>query len=287
MKNTTLILAMLTAMAGVAFGQGTTDITISWEKNTLTIRSPRIPGERVDTNYLEAFCRKGGHDREWGQTVVPHTTKLVSAAPDQKSLELESRVVDKAPRSDGPVALTTQARMKHEIRAVADGVEFRLTITNLTDQALDIDWAQPCMRVDRFTGLNQNDYIRKCFIFTDKGLAMLDKLPRAEEARYRGGQVYVPKGIPPEDVNPRPISTVTPANQLIGCISADDKYLLAMAFEPGEELFQGVVVCVHNDFRIGGLAPKETKKIFGKVYFIENDTEKLLKHYRADFEPKK
>ena len=33
-------------------------------------------------------------------------------------------------------------------------------------------------------------------------------------------------------------------------------------------LFQGVVVCVHSDFRIGGLKPGERKQIRGKMYII-------------------
>ena len=65
--------------------------------------------------------------------------------------------------------------------------------------------------------------------------------------------------------------------------SKDEKWLFATAFEPYQELFQGVIVCLHADFRIGGLNPGETKKIRGKIYLMENDVSKLLTRYRRDF----
>jgi hypothetical protein len=48
-------------------------------------------------------------------------------------------------------------------------------------------------------------------------------------------------------VNPRPLSLDRPVNNLIGCFSADGKYLLANAWDKPQELFQGVIVCIHND----------------------------------------
>ena len=43
---------------------------------------------------------------------------------------------------------------------------------------------------------------------------------------------------------------------------------MATAWEPIQELFQGVIVCLHSDFRIGGLKPGESKKIHGKIYLM-------------------
>jgi hypothetical protein len=114
---------------------------------------------------------------------------------------------------------------------------------------------------------------------------MLDKLPRTEEAIYRGGQVYVPEGIPLKDVNPRPISSIKPVNALIGCFSSDDTKMLAMAWDQTQELFQGVIVCLHNDPRIGGLKAGETRDLRGKVYIMPKSAERLLKRYERDFKP--
>ena len=76
-----------------------------------------------------------------------------------------------------------------------------------------MDWFQPaCIRVGSFTGLDQTNYSSRCFIFTERGLTTLDKVHRTEEALYHGGQVYVPKGINLNDVNPRPICVDQPIN---------------------------------------------------------------------------
>jgi hypothetical protein len=70
---------------------------------------------------------------------------------------------------------------------------------------------------------------------------------------------------------------------LIGCFSADGKSLLAMAWDNTQELFQGVIVCIHDDPRIGGLQPGERKKLRGKVYIMSSDPAALLKRYEKDF----
>ena len=136
--------------------------------------------------------------------------------------------------------------------------------------------------MDRFTGLDQSNYVSRSFIFTTKGLTTLDKTRRQEEALYRGGQVYVPKGINLADVNPRPVCQDQPTNGLIGCFSGDEKLIFATAWEPYQELFQGVGRCLHADFRLGGLEPGETKTIRGKIYIVPNDVPALLKRYAKD-----
>jgi hypothetical protein len=253
-------------------------VRVDWRDNMLTISSPRLPGGKVEINYLEAFCRRGSTSRKWEQTVIPHKTVRTDGEGPKSRLQLKSTV-------EGGV------EVQHDIRVVDDGVRFDLRVTNTGSAPVDIEWAQPCMRVAEFTGRTQETYVDRCFLFTDRrernGLTLLTELPRAEEAIYHGGQVYVPRGVDKADVNPRPISTVIPANDLIGCFSADGKSLLAMAWNSTQELFQGVVTCVHSDFRIGGLKPGETKRLIGKVYLMDNDTTALLKHYRRDFPSRK
>ena len=107
--------------------------------------------------------------------------------------------------------------------------------------------------------------------------------PWSTKARYTPGQVWRPKNVGKDDVNPRPLSELTPSNGLIGCFSADNKMILASAWEPYQELFQGVITCVHSDFRLGGLAPGESKQIRGKLYLVPADVDALLKRYERDF----
>ena len=154
---------------------------------------------------------------------------------------------------------------------------------NPTNQRSEVYWAQPCIRLQDFTGRTQQDYLEKSFVFLDGKPARMPTREWATKAQYTPGQVWCPKGVDRNDVNPRPLSPLVPSNGLIGCYSADDHWLFATAFEPYQELFQGVIVCLHSDFRIGGLEPGETKKIRGKIYLVPADMDALLKRYEKDF----
>jgi hypothetical protein len=246
------------------------DLRIAWTNNMLTITGPNVPGGKIDTWYLEAFCRSGSTHRDWHQTTIPHKTELVEGDRQGRRLRLRTLV-------------EPSIVVEHDIRARRDNVEFRLEAHNAGREFVDVQWFQPCMRVDRFTGLQQSNYMERSFIFTADGLKTMNQTRRTEEAIYRGGQVYVPAGIDRNDVNPRPLSPEVPANNLVGCFSSDGRWLLATAWDQTQELFQGVIVCLHADPRIGGLKPGETKRLRGKVYVLPNDPAALLQRYRRDF----
>jgi hypothetical protein len=251
----------------------TNALTLSWTNNFLTISGRNIPGGNIHVLYIEAFCRSGSTDRDWNETVIPHKTELLSTSADHQHLKF----------------LTTAKNIeaKHSVHATEDEVEFTWTIKNTGDKPVDLDWFQPtCIEVDRFTGRDQGNYWNRCFIFTQSGLATLDKTRRTEAARYHGGQVYVPAGIDLKSVNPRPISLDQPTNNLIGCFSADNKWLLATAWDKTHELFQGVRICVHGDPHIGGIAPGESKSARGKLYILKNNPPELLRRYNRDFATK-
>ena len=148
-------------------------------------------------------------------------------------------------------------------------------------------WAQPCIRVEHYAGIKREQaseaYLPRCFIYVDGKPARLPTTPWAKEAVYTPGQVWCPEGVSRDDVNPRPLSSIVPSNGLIGCVSADGKELMATAWEPYQELFQGVLVCLHSDFRIGGLKPGERKTIRGKIYLMPADFTELQARYRRDF----
>jgi hypothetical protein len=249
-------------------------LALSWEKNMLSIRGPGLPGGELKVWYLEAFCRPGSTDRDWKETVIPHKTALVEADPEGRSLKLKSTLAD-------------GVTVDHEIRSGADDVTFRLVAANPTDRASEAAWAQPCIRVDKFAGVaakrDSEEYLPRSFIFLDGHLARMPTQPWATSARYIPGQVWCPAGVDRNDVNPRPLSTLVPSSGLIGCFSADDTTIMATAWQPYQELFQGVIVCLHSDFRIGGLKPGETKTIQGKIYVVKNDVDALVKRYKKDF----
>jgi len=245
-------------------------LKLAWSENLLTIQGRNLPGGQVDVWYLEAYCRPGSSNRDWRKTVIGHTTQLQFRADDGSRLQLCCRL------NDGVV-------VTHEITAGEDEVDFALTAENPTDHPSQAHWAQPCMRVDRFTGATQDSYLAKSFIFIDGALCRLPTRPWATRARYTPGQVWVPAGVDREDVNPRPISQLVPSHHLIGCFSRDGSKILATAWEPCQELFQGVIVCLHADVRIGGLNPGEKKQARGKIYVVDADVASLLKRYEDDF----
>lgn len=269
-------IATLVCLATSVFAQDENGLTVHWKDRYLEVRG-NIPGGPIRTHYLEAYCRNGSTDREWRDTVIPHQSRLVSATDDGKRIELEDKL------SDGVM-------VKHVIEAGIDEVTFVVTATNPTDHPSEAHWAQPCMRVDRFTGTDKADarkvyppYIRKCFLMLNGKLTRLPTQPWALKARYIPGQVYAAKGVDRDDVNPRPLSKLVPSESLTGCFSADEKTILAVAWEPCQEIFQGVITCMHNDFRIGGLEPGETKVIQGKLYLVPADVTALVTRFRRDF----
>jgi hypothetical protein len=223
---------------------------------------------------MEAYCRPGSTDREWDKTTIGHTTQLVSRSDDGKQLKLRCELKD-------------GVRVEHTITARDDEVDFRLTAHNPTDKPSEAHWAQPCIRVGDFTGCGKDadpyDYLKKSFIFVDGKPHRLPTPEWATQARYTPGQVWCPRNVPRDDVNPRPLSKLVPSNGLIGCYSADEKMILATAWEPYQELFQGIIRCIHSDFRIGGLAAGEKKQIRGKLYLVLADMPALLKRYEKDF----
>lgn len=246
------------------------DFRLSWKNSMLTVTGKNLPGEKVTTWYLEAYCRPGSTDREWGETVIGHTTRLVSASPDGKEIRLQCTLKD-------------GVTVKHVIRAVDDGVAFELTAHNPTGEPSQAHWAQPCIRVDAFTGADQKSYLARSFVFLNGKLERMPTPGWSTTARYTPGQTWSAPGVNRNDVNPRPLNDLVPSSGLIGCFSRDDSAILATAWEPYQELFQGVIVCLHSDFRIGGLKPDETKTIRGRLYLIPNDLELLQRVYQRDF----
>ena len=273
-----LLFVLASCFAAATRGENpkTPGLTIEWADGYLTI-SGAFPGREIRVHYLEAYCRPGSTDRDWGDTVIGHKTEIVESSTDHGRLKLRDHL------NDGVI-------VDHTITARRDEVDFRLIANNPTDRISQAHWAQPCIRVHDFTGCTTNDanalvpdYARKCFIFLNKQLTRLPTDPWAKEARYIPGQVYCPLSVDRNDVNPRPLSTLVPSNGLIGCFSGDGSKIMAVAWEPYQELFLGVITCIHSDLRIGGLEARETKEIRGKIYVVDADVPALLHRYERDF----
>ena len=249
-------------------------LTLDRQENWLIIRGPKLPGGEIRVNYLEAYCRAGSTDADWvKQTVIPHRSELLSS--DNHQLKLRDTLAD-------------GVTVEHTITSRSDEIDFRLSAENRTAKRSEAHWAQACPRLAAFTGVPANsqdleDYLPKCFIFARGELVRMPVSPWARYARYTPGQVWGAPGIPPADLNPRPLSELKLSNGLIGCFSGNEQMVFATAWEPYQELFQGVAHCLHADFRLGGLAPGERKEIRGKIYLVSNDVPALQQRYEKDF----
>ncbi|MCE5327157.1 MAG: hypothetical protein LLG01_12170 [Planctomycetaceae bacterium] len=249
-------------------------LTLTFNDNMLGIHTPLLPGGSLGVCYLETYCRAGSTHRDWGQTAMMYEAETLCLSDDGSRLRLRHRVCD------GTV-------VEHEITAGTDEVNFRLTARNPTDKPTEAVWAQPCIRIGRFAGscdcCGKMDHLGKCFIFLGGELTRLPTHDWATQGLYTPGQTWCPEHVCREDVNPRPLSPLVPSNGLIGCFSGDESLVLATAWEPYQELFAGVITCIHSDFRFGPLAPGESRDIHGKIYIVPSDIPALLKRYEADF----
>lgn len=228
-------------------------------------------------HYLEAYCRAGSTDADWGaHTVIPYAVEHASVNEAGTEVVLRHRL------ADGLV-------VDHRIRSSVDEVDIEITAHNPTDHVSEAHWAQPCIRVGAFAGAGPDDtddkyaYVPHSFVFLNGELARMPTEQWTTQARYTPGQVWRGPGVPAEDVNPRPVHPDTPSLGIIGCFSGDERKIFATAFEPYQGLFQGVIRCLHSDFRLGGLEPGASLEIHGKIYIVDNDVEALVERYRCDF----
>jgi hypothetical protein len=253
------------------------DLTLGREQNWLVVRGD-LPGGELRINYIESYCRAGSTAADWvAHTKIPHRSELLGVSDDRRTLKLRDTL------SDGVV-------VDHVITTDAVGVVFAVSAHNPTATASTVHWAQPCVRLASFTGFDPDytkgdpdDYLPQCFIFLDGKAAMMPTPVWATTARYTPGQVWCPVNVPRSDVNPRPLNPLVPSNGLIGCFSKDRSHIAAIAWEPYQELFQGVARCLHSDFRIGGLAPGETKTARGRLYLMAGDLPTVVRRYESDF----
>lgn len=250
-------------------------LTLARDGHWLAIRGPGLPGDGIRVLYLETYCRAGSTKADWGDTAMAYETETLEASPDGRRLRLRDRVID------GLV-------VEHEIVARDDEVEFRLVAHNPTAVRSQAHWAQACVQLAGFTGRDPagpdiEDYLPKCFVFLDGRLERMPTRDWARQARYTPGQVWRPAHVPETDVNPRPLNPRRPSNGLIGCFSHDERLVFATAWEPYQELFQGVIRCLHADFRLGGLEPGETRRVRGRIYVVPADIPALLARYERDF----
>ena len=249
----------------------TTRITWRPAKNNghLIIEDDRLPGRNLKVWYVEIYMRRGSRLGFPGG-VIRHTTRLVDADPQGSWLKLRCQL------EDGVI-------VDHDVSVDEDAVDFRTAASNPTASDSPVAWGAPCVIVDEFTGCDKDTYLPKCFVCLDDKVTRLPVQPWATEAIETPGQVWCPQHVDPDDVESHPLSELTCSNGLIGCFSADERMVMAVAWQPYQNLFQGIIACLHADFRIDGLRAGQTKQSRGRIYLVEADMARLLDRYGRDF----
>lgn len=125
----------------------------------LVISGSTLPGGEIRINYLEAYCRAGSTDADWGKHTVCKTHVRASlTSADGRTVKLRDTLAD-------------GVTVEHTVTAGADEVDFRLIAHNPTANRSEAHWAQPCIRLSKFLGADEKtaggatDYLPKSFVF--------------------------------------------------------------------------------------------------------------------------
>jgi hypothetical protein len=140
------------------------------------------------------------------------------------------------------------------------------------------------------------EFVKRCFLFTEKGVVFLDQTIRrpipvrpADDPynnppwvqMYVGADQTVPKSNPTDWAAYSPDRYVAP---VIGVVSRDRKYLAALANDSATVMCQAWHDCMHNNPPwLPAASPVEQRIWRLKVYVMENDPQALLARVLRDF----
>jgi hypothetical protein len=251
---------------------------LEYEFDVLNVAIPGLPAP-LKLLYIEVFARRSS-SADLSDHFISFVTEQTSAASDGRRIELRSRL------DDGVV-------IDHVLTAGDGEVDLRLDVHNPTDRASDLEYPAACLPTAEFTGtsreLGSEEFLAKCFITTGNGIRRLTELdePIAADPQpfpdvVLRGQRWVSSLTRGEGelMNAEEVSSIEPASGLIGCFSADESLIAAVAWEPFHSLDQAALGCVHSHPWVGGVAPGESKTLRGKIYVVSSIPELLARHSR-------
>jgi len=142
------------------------------------------------------------------------------------------------------------------------------------------------------------DFVSRCFIYTDKGFTRMTDTKRFPDTRRPPDHEYnsppwVQRYVPIWEEHPgQPkagwgVSTDRPVYSLVGAVSRDGKHLAAWGCYQCGGIGQGWHDCLHLLPDLSLDYDEEKNRIASRsmFYFMENDPDRLLARYRADFSP--
>jgi hypothetical protein len=182
--------------------------------------------------------------------------------------------------------------------------DFNITVSGETpDDVRRITSLNPCWQMRRAEGFSSDEkfvesFVNQCFIFTEKGFTMLGDTTRFPDTRKpdddeRNSPPWVQNYCPAWRQHPgQPeafwgLSTDQPIYSLVGEVSRDGKYITAFGCRQTNQLGQGWHDCLHisPNLRIEYDETTNETKSHWRMYFMENDPDRLLRVYLADLKP--
>jgi hypothetical protein len=140
------------------------------------------------------------------------------------------------------------------------------------------------------------EFVKRCFIFTEKGVVFLDKTTRrpipvrpADDPCNNPPWVQMYVGLWQEvpRTNPKGWADCSPdryAATVIGAVSRDRKHLAALANDSATSMSQAWHDCMHNNpLWLPANAPPEKRTWRLKIYVMENDPDALMARVLKDF----
>jgi hypothetical protein len=140
------------------------------------------------------------------------------------------------------------------------------------------------------------EFVKRCFIFTPKGVVFLDKTTRrpipvrSADDRYNNPpwvQMYVGFWQELPKTNPKGWADYSPdrySTTIIGTVSRDQKHLAALANDSAPTMCQAWHDCLHNNpLWLPPNSPPEKRVWRLKIYVMENDPDALLARVVKDF----
>jgi hypothetical protein len=198
--------------------------------------------------------------------------------------------------ADGTEAVVDAPQFQLILRAVADGAQLTLRVTNRTAHA----WPEmagiiPCWNTGQVPGTNPSmpkpanphfadPWRRNTYYVSESGLTPLDSraihfnaaLRAAADRAAESGRFAWSNKWPTSDENARAGFMVRE--------SEDGRWVTAVAWEDFVSV-QGhnPWYCLHNCVRVGPLRPGESRTVRGRLYLFPGNKEECLARFRRDF----
>ncbi len=249
----------------------------------VTIRSPSIEGVGVDLwCYEDEFGQPERIEEEGGRLLLHH---------EYQGNTLETLF---EPEPGGVVITATLTGPNRESSSIVRTLN--VCVTYQRSQAFG-------NRKDKFDESYLDDYVGRSFLFLEGGLTRLSDTNRVPSedgrdnpysARGRAPRPFVQEYAPTwrshaalvhTFYGKRPLSPDRPTYPIMGVVSHDERFLSAFAWPDTGRLGQLFISCLHPSPQVEDTCNSEIQPCVtrGKIYFMENNPERLLRAFEQDF----